>query len=420
MHGSRTAAELASGRALAIDRRAALRSDRDVHARRRVVSRARMLHRNYFFLNGGLVLSLALACGGGGTGTDSDGSSSSGGGSSSSSSGGEGSSSGVTGGGSSSSGGSEGDSETGAGLDPRLADCLRINACEAEGGTPIGLQACLGYVLDERWSWATTGPARLDLAAMACKLAATDCAGVLACTPAKEAFAETCADFPFTDRCEGDVWVFCDENGAPLSAMDCAAAGQSCHQNFWAGCGAETCDYETFESACDEADPGVLIQCTPANTLERIDCRTQYSYVNVNGQEGEEVYAIAGEVCGFDEQRNANGCIGTGADCDFFSQKCDGDVLETCAGGKLGHRDCAALEPAGQSCGFVPSGAFAGAAACGFVEPQCDLDGDESCEGGEIGYCDFGAPATLDCAAHGYSGCATAPLGARTVAYCTP
>jgi hypothetical protein len=37
-----------------------------------------------------------------------------------------------------------------------------------------------------------------------------------------------------------------------------------------------------------------------------------------------------------------------------------------------------------------------------------------------LGYCDLGEPATVDCRAAGYSGCATQPAGARTIAYCTP
>ncbi len=305
----------------------------------------------------------------------------------------------------------------GAELDPRLADCLRINACEADGGTPIGVQACLAYALDVPWAWATLGPPRLGLAAMACKLAASDCEGVRACTPAVDDYAAACKDAPGSDLCQGDTWVFCDDLGAPTVAMDCAAAGLKCSKEYWAGCGAETCKFGETEPACDG---DVLVECTAAGLSVRIDCPTQYNLVSVHGQEGDQTYSIAGETCGFDVQRNALGCIGTGAACDFFSQKCDGDVLETCAGGKLARRDCATVEPAGQSCGFIQSGQLAGAASCGLISPACDLGADETCADGLISFCDWDQPATLDCQVQGYGGCAAASLGDRKIAFCTP
>ena len=346
-------------------------------------------------------MTLALACGdSGGSAAESTGEST--GGSTSTSAGtGENSSGGVTG---------------GLEIDPALADCLRINACEADGGTPMGLQACLAHKLSVPWSWATVGPQRTLLAAMECKLAAVDCEGVRACTPAVEQFGSACKDIPGGDLCQGDVWVFCDELGAPLVAMDCAAAGLSCNQDIWAGCGAEPCQFGVSQPSCDG---DALVECSPAGFVVRVDCPSQYNLVRVSGKDSEEVYSIAGETCGYDMQRGALGCVGTGAACDFFSQRCDGDVLETCAGGKVARRDCAAVDPAGQGCGFVQSGQFAGAAACGLLPSACDLSADESCVDGEIGYCDWGLPATLDCAAVGYGGCTSATQGERSVAYCT-
>jgi hypothetical protein len=310
------------------------------------------------------------------------------------------------------------DATTGAPeLDPRVADCLRIAACEADGGQPIGVQVCLGHVLDVPWRWATTGPARLGLAAMDCKLAATDCDGVRACTPPAAGLAASCADNPASDLCVGDTWLFCDELGAPIAAMDCAAAGQTCRKDLWAGCGDEACTFGTTEATC-EGD--TLLECDASGNLLRIDCASQYNYVLVNGQEGEQVFSIAGETCGYDEMRGANGCIGTGAACGFFSQACDGATLETCAGGKLARRDCAAIDPPGQACGFVQSGAFAGAAACGFVEPACDLGGDEGCDGAVLSFCDLDHAGSVDCLAHGYTGCETGVLAGRTIAWCAP
>lgn len=327
-----------------------------------------------------------------------------------------------SGGGSSSGGGelptADGGSESGdVELDPRVAECLRINACEADGGAPIGLQTCLGHVLDLPWLWASVGVQRLGVEALSCKLAADDCAGVRACTPALDGFAAACKDAAGTGVCAGDTWVYCDDLGAPLAALDCAAAGQACNVDIWAGCGSEPCEFATTEATC-EGD--TLIECNAAGFLDRIDCKTAYNLVSVHGMEGDEVFSIAGETCGYDEMRGANGCVGTGDACGFFSQACDGDTLETCAGGKLGRRDCAAQEPAGQGCGFMQAAPFAGAAACGLVAPACDLGADESCEAGVIGFCDWDAPGSVDCVAVGYGGCATRMLGSRRVAYCTP
>lgn len=309
-----------------------------------------------------------------------------------------------------------------AALDPRVEACLRINACEADGGTPMGLQACLAYDLDEPWKWSSSPLSSLDLAIMECKLAAADCATVRACTPKASDFSAACVDKAGSSVCQGNTAVFCDDLGAPMTAMDCAAAKLACtSSDYAAGCGAEACDPLTTASMCDPNDKDVLITCDNAGSLTRVHCPTQYSYVHVNSTEGDKVFSVAGETCGFDEQRNAFGCIGTGEACGFFSQKCDGAVLETCAGGKLSRRDCEKIEPAGQGCGFIQSGQFAGAASCGLLAGSCDLGtSDESCSEGVIHFCDWTSPANLDCHALGYSGCATAKQGERAVAYCTP
>lgn len=310
------------------------------------------------------------------------------------------------------------DDSTGAPtIDPRVADCLRIAACEADGGTPIGVQACLAHALDVPWTWASTGTQRLDVDAMSCKLAAADCDTVRACTPAIDDYAKLCSENAGTDLCDGDTWVFCDFEGAPIAAMDCAAAGLACNRDIWAGCGTEACEFGVTEPACDG---DVLVQCAPSGFLQEIDCATQYNYVHVNGKEGEEVYSIAGQTCGFDSMMSALGCVGTGEPCGFFEQSCEGDVLQTCAGGSLSGRDCSSLDPAGQSCGFWQSGPFAGAATCGYVDPPCELDADETCTDGRIDYCEYDHTASVDCIAEGWSGCTTADLDGRTIAYCTP
>ena len=306
--------------------------------------------------------------------------------------------------------------------DARVEACLRINACEANGGTPIGLQSCLAHELDEPWQWAASPFLAINFEIMECKLAATDCAGVRACTPKASDVSTACTDHAGLTTCQGTNAVICDDLGAPLVAMDCAAAKLSCTSSDYAsGCGAVACDFATTASMCDPNDKDVLITCSSTGTLTRVHCPTQYSYVHVNSTEGDKVFSIAGETCGFDKQRNDFGCIGAGDPCPFFSQKCDGSVLETCAGGKLSHRDCAKVEPSGQGCGFIQSGEFSGAAACGLIGGACDLGtSDESCSGGVVHYCSWSTPADLDCKALGYGGCAEGKQGQRTIAYCTP
>ena len=302
-------------------------------------------------------------------------------------------------------------------VDPRVAECLRIDACEADGGTPIGVQACLAHALDLPWLWASTGAQRLSIEALECKLAASDCETVRACTPALDSFDALCVENAGGDACDGDTWVLCDPLGEPLAALDCAAAGLSCNKDIWAGCGTDICEFGVTAPSCAG---DTLVQCAPSGFLQEIDCATQYNYVSVHGQRGDETFAIAGTTCGMDEMMSALGCIGEGDPCSFFEQSCDGDVLTTCAGGALAQRDCSALDPDGQSCGYWTEGPVAGAATCGYVEPACSLDADETCDAGVIGFCAWNESATVDCLAQGYAGCATTELAGRTIAHCTP
>jgi hypothetical protein len=308
----------------------------------------------------------------------------------------------------------------GGGGQELLENCLRINACEADGGRPLGLQACLAHPLDQAWAWASTGADLMNIEILDCKLAAKDCATVRACSPDVTPYAAQCADMGGQDFCDGDRWVICSDQGAPLLGLDCAARGETCHKAFWAGCGQTPCKAGESPSTCDPQDPHVLLECDGAGFLRRVDCRTQTAYVSVHATDGDHRYSIAGETCGYDTMRSADGCIGTGEACTQFSQKCEGEVLVTCAGGQLGHRDCAALSPQGQGCGFIQTGTFGGLAACGLVNPACGVDDDETCEGGVISFCNLQEKSTLDCTGAGYKGCAQGTLGSRQIAYCTP
>ncbi len=315
--------------------------------------------------------------------------------------------------------GGGGNGEGGApGLSAEVDQCLFVNACQAEGGEPLGMQACLGHFYNRQWHWASYGDYRLEMEKMDCRLAATDCAGVSACDTDPAAFDAECAATPGDTLCVDDTWVVCDFDGAATAAFDCSAAGQSCNKDIWAGCGTETCTFGDV-STCDADDPDVLVLCNAAGFIERVDCTAENNFVQINGKEEELVATIAGETCGDDPMLGSKGCIGTGASCDFFSQECDGDSLITCAGGQLATRDCATQSPAGQSCGFVTAGPFTGGAACGVTESSCDGEGDEACEGGVITFCAQGQSQTVSCSEAGFASCATADSGGRTVAFCT-
>ena len=199
-------------------------------------------------------------------------------------------------------------------------------------------------------------------------------------------------------------------DGARHRALDCAASGRSCNVDIWAGCGTEPCTYGTTPSACDDANPALLTICAPSGFLEQVDCARENNFVLVHGTEGDIPATIAGEICGDDPMLGDKGCIGTGPACDFFSQECQGDTLVTCAGGSLAERDCAALDPGGQSCGFVTEGPFGGGAACGVVESACDPAGAETCDAGTISFCAQGKAHVVSCVDAGFTGCATATV----------
>ena len=321
-------------------------------------------------------------------------------------------------GGETSGAGGEGGQGGAPGLSPEVEQCLFVNACQADGGDPLGMQACLGHFYNRQWHWASFGDYRLEMEKMDCRLSATDCAGVAACDTDASAFDAECAATPGDTLCVDDTWVICDFKGVATAALDCSAAGQSCNKDIWAGCGTETCTFGD-PSTCDGDDPNVLVLCNAAGFVERVDCTAENNFVQINGKDGEIVATIAGETCGDDPMLGSKGCIGTGDTCDFFSQACEGDSLVTCAGGLLATRDCAAQSPEGQSCGFVEAGPFTGGAACGITESSCDETADETCDGGVISFCAQGHSQSVACSAAGFSGCATSESFGRAVAYCT-
>jgi hypothetical protein len=318
------------------------------------------------------------------------------------------------------SGGEGGGGGEGAGLTPEVEQCLFVNACEAaEGGEPIGMQACLAHFYQRQWHWASFGDYRLQMESMDCRLAAATCEGVRACDAIPELFDASCALAPGETLCVDDTWVTCDFDGAATAALDCTAAGKTCNVDVWAGCGVEPCTFGATSNSCDPDDGNVLVICSPAGFVERVDCSRENNFVLINGPDGEVRATIAGEICGDDPMLGDKGCIGQGEPCDFFSQACEGDELVTCAGGTLGHRDCAAQELEGQSCGFVTEGPFAGGAACGVVASECDPTGPEACTGGVVSFCAQGKSQSIVCAEAGFAGCDATASDGQTIAYCT-
>ncbi|MFO0550922.1 MAG: hypothetical protein U0271_21205 [Polyangiaceae bacterium] len=280
------------------------------------------------------------------------------------------------------------------------------------------MQQCLAHLYERQWRWASAGLYRLGLEAMDCRYAATTCEGVRACDTDPSPFVVMCAQQPGTTFCDANIWVVCGDDGSAAGALDCAAAGETCNVDIWAGCGLEPCIYGETPATCDPEDPRVLVSCNPAGFLERTNCAEENNFVIIHSMNGDERTTIAGEICGDDPMLNDKGCIGTGEPCDFFSQACESDVLVTCAGGKLAHRDCAESLPAGQSCGFVTAGPFAGGAACGVVSSTCDPSEPETCDGDSITFCAQGIAQTISCAEAGFNSCDTFDRDGHTIAFC--
>nr|UZH23208.1 hypothetical protein [myxobacterium MSr12020] len=306
-------------------------------------------------------------------------------------------------------------------VDAFLAACARMDACAADGGAPIGINACYSLVHLEAWR-SVLGPRdKALLSALDCKLAAKDCAAMRACEPKLTDFVDFCKEKVFGDHCSGDTLVVCDDGTSePVAAVDCAANGLVCGEQFGAGCGIEKCTYGETKSKCDG---DTLVECNAAGVVVRKDCRTDNELVVLTTQDKQDIlYTIAGEACGIDNKdfKGEYRCIGKGAACDKFQQKCDGTVLETCTGGYISRRDCAALEPSGMSCGTIQSGPFAGTLDCGPLDSPCTPEANEACADGTISFCGLTQPGKLDCRALGFSGCQTAQQGERVVAYCTP
>ena len=293
-----------------------------------------------------------------------------------------------------------------------LEVCARVSACSL--GTSSFTEGCNSYVLVDRAGRTSDGTGdRLTVALVDCVANAPDCAAVEACTTATSAEAEVCAGGD-VDRCAGDVLVECDGTESP-DAFDCASAGLVCGQTEQgAECGTASCDPATTPAQC-EGDRAITCD-VDGNVLVTRDCRYAMTVSCSSGGGGMTCQSRVGETCAVVDGEPR--CIGAGESCDeaTFQNSCDGSVVVTCAGGAIGRRDCAALDPA-LTCRLESHGA----AECAPLAQQCDEHTAETCEGGVITFCLLGEVATVDCASYGLSGCTTFLTETeQTVARCTP
>lgn len=319
--------------------------------------------------------------------------------------------------------------EAGHGSESLETQCARIDACLGADGAR-GVSDCQDVAMLRPWRELLGASEALELQTFECEIAARDCAGVRACRPAPAQFASLCSsDTTKTEHCVGNTVVACDElTSGVLGAVDCTGTGEVCGEGpLGARCGLARCNQDTTTARC-EGD--TLVHCTDAGVLLRSDCRNTNDLVVLTvasdaGPPHDEYVTIAGETCGQDAMKGALNCIGTGAACNDFEQRCDGTVLETCSGGKKARRDCANETPGGMTCVSNPvpnaSPSMCGASA----NAACSISDAETCVDGKIGYCAVSTKATVDCRALGFGGCSTRRSISiagqeRTVAYCTP
>jgi hypothetical protein len=295
-----------------------------------------------------------------------------------------------------------------------LEVCARVSACAT--GTSSFTAGCNTYLLVDRAGRSSDGTDdRLLVAVLDCVERAADCDGVLACTTASGTETAACGG-ESTNTCVGDVLVECNGTTTPApDAFDCASAGLVCGQTEQgAGCGTASCDAAATSPRCDG---DLLITCdADANVLVTRDCHFAVTLSCAGTPGGSySCQSRAGEVCAVVDGEPR--CVGAGEACDegTFQNSCDGTVMVTCAGGSVGRRDCASLDPA-LTC-RLRSG---GAAGCEPVAQECDANTAETCVGGVITFCLLGEVATVECGKYGFSGCTTLTESERTVARCVP
>jgi hypothetical protein len=203
-----------------------------------------------------------------------------------------------------------------------------------------------------------------------------DCGAAAACL-AQTGSPGTCKpDALEAGECSGSVLSGCTSDGYAF-AVDCAADGETCGAYpaifaHFSGC-VTPCPAQV---ACD----GTREQLCLSGALVTLDC-------------GE-----LGTTC-------ANGACtpqpGPACDAASFRQRCDGDVVVTCADGIESRDDCS-IWPTHRRCAVDTLGS----AQCVLTGTECTAG--DACAGDDIAYCRDGYAARVSCTALGFSTCSAA------------
>lgn len=244
---------------------------------------------------------------------------------------------------------------------------------------------------------------KVDHAALECIVNAADCAAIKACTEATPAQAAACGATT-GQACVGDVLVQCagTPTGGTPTITDCAAGGAHCvASGDTASCGIAACDTATTQASCND---GLQVECVYGVLQSMTFAPSVFSGCSPAGTEPETCTTYVCSACVVESGQVA--CVGSGAPCDAttFQAGCDGTVVQSCTGGKVGRFDCAQLGPE-RTCVADPT--HPSTFGCGTTGTQCTVSSPESCDGSVLTYCWFGNVATLDCKAYGLSGCTT-------------
>jgi hypothetical protein len=292
-------------------------------------------------------------------------------------------------------------------FDPRL--CALASSCNGTSslfnfGAECELISAEYALLNENTLGSLEQPLSSELA---CAAAATDCASLNACSGQKPADASACATST-TPHCEGNLLVSCGAN--PPTATDCTVSGMTCIQgSVTAQCAMGACDSASTKPSCDgdtlvRCEGGVLqSEFCSSGLITSTTCSGSGTTNNCSTHVGETCGVVGGQAQ----------CVGSGPACDepSFTNRCDGSVMVTCTGGKIGQFDCTKLGPQ-VTCRLASDGS----AQCAGAGTQCDSTTPETCQNGVITYCMWGTVTTLDCKRYGLSGCATQ----SGIAQCTP
>ncbi|MBW2699263.1 MAG: hypothetical protein JRF33_00460 [Deltaproteobacteria bacterium] len=214
--------------------------------------------------------------------------------------------------------------------------------------------------------------------------------------------------------CSDDTALACsDSSPSRASRFDCGAAGLTCEDGFLeGGCGFGSCDEESFERRCEE---DLLVLCE-FGQIAQVDCGDALIELWYSEIDGRPVSNRCGE-----RADGSFGWMGDGVDCDEegFSLRCDGSVMETCTGGKIGRLDCNDIIP-NTVCGEdnLPW------LRCWPKDSDCDPRSNEKCQDGRITFCDFGRWVRIDCKEAGFSDChlndIADVMGQGDMAHCIP